>query len=210
MKLTLFTSLLLVSVPLYAAPSDQLIDQYNLAAEGDPSHVEPVYQTLHQQIESHGADPLSLVYLGSTQTLMGRDALMPWNKMKYTEQGLSTIAKGLRLQSANPQPLQEQLIRQGVPESVLTTAIAAATYTSLPDMFNHFERGYDLYLTLLSEPVFTQQPFAATAWIYFYAIKASLRANDIEHAQQWTRLMAVHNAENPYTQQAQALLAQAD
>ena len=30
MKLTLFTSLLLVSVPLYAAPSDQLIDQYNL------------------------------------------------------------------------------------------------------------------------------------------------------------------------------------
>ena len=110
MKLTHQLGLcLLVSAQAVAAPSDKLIEQYNQAAQGDEEKVESVYEQLQGQIEKQGGDALTLVYLGSTQTLMGRDAFLPWNKMKYVEQGLGTIAKGLDMLSGDttPVPLQE-------------------------------------------------------------------------------------------------------
>ena len=122
-RLTLLLSIgLITSTQLVAAPSDALIEQYNLAVRGDSEKVDTVYAELMQQITTDGNDALSLVYLGSTQTLMGRDAFMPWNKMKYTEQGLATISKGLDLLSASSTPLNQQPVRQGLPESLLAYA----------------------------------------------------------------------------------------
>lgn len=208
-----FTIAVLVStiftVNAWAAPSDALIAQYNQAAEGNEDAVEVVYQTLEQAIAKEGADPLSLVYLGSTETMKGRDAFMPWNKMKYTEQGLATIAKGLDLLQSNSTPIQEQQIRQGLPESILAQAIAASTFTSLPDMFNHFERGYDLFLDLLADKQFQQQNYEAISWVYLYAIQAALRAEDPQQAQEWLKQMQQKNSQHPLTLQAQAMIEKA-
>lgn len=199
----------LISVNAFAAPSEEVIAQYNQAADGDENAVEVVFETLQRAIENQGADPLSLVYLGSTETLKGRDAFMPWNKMKYTEQGLATISKGLDLLQSETVPLQEQAIRQGLPESLLAQAIAAATFTSLPDMFNHFERGYDIYLDLLADEQFQQQHYDATSWIYLYAIRAALRAEQPEQAQLWLKVMEQKNSQHPLTLQAQAIIKKA-
>ncbi|WP_295895342.1 hypothetical protein [uncultured Vibrio sp.] len=205
--LTLLVSSSVLSVQALAAPSEAVISQYNLAAEGDEDKVDVVYEQLEQLMESQGADALSLVYLGSTQTLMGRDAFMPWNKMKYTEQGLATIAKGLTL--LDDESVEQQEYRQGLPTSVLAKAIAASTYTSLPDMFNHFERGYDIYLDLLDTEAFANQSYEATSWIYIYAIKASLRAGDVEQANKWLATMQTENAQHPMTLQAEAIIDKA-
>lgn len=196
----------LASFNALAVPSDALISQYNQAADGDENAVEAVYQQLEDQLESQGADALTLVYLGSTETLKGRDAFMPWNKMKYTEQGLATIAKGLDLLNNQPVPLEQQQRRQGLPESLLAKSIAAATFTSLPDMFNHFERGYDLYLDLLADKAFQQQHYDATSWVYLYAIKAAIRAEDISQAKRWLEAMEANNQQHPLTLQAQAMI----
>lgn len=194
----------LISSAVVAAPSEELIGQYNLAAEGDKGKVKTVLEQLNSQIESNGADALSLVYLGSTQTMQGRDAFMPWNKMKYTEQGLATISKGLTL--AEEVSVEAQEYRQGLPEGVLAKAIAASTFTSLPDMFNHFERGYDLYLDLLADNAFAAYHFDVTSWVYLYAIEASVRAEDFEQANQWLTEMKSHNALHPMTQKAAAFI----
>ncbi|WP_070969662.1 hypothetical protein [Vibrio sonorensis] len=191
-----------------ATPSEALINDYNLAAQGDEDKVEQVHQALSQLINEEGAEPLSLVYLGSTETLMGRDAFLPWNKMKYTEQGLATIAKGLALLESQPSDAPQE-IRQGMQEHLLAEALAAATYTALPDMFNHFERGYDLFLELLAKPEMKAQHFQATSWIYFYAIEASLRAEDKEQGLKWLEEMKQLGSDNPMTIQAQALLDKA-
>lgn len=192
----------------WANPPAALISSYNQAAQGDEDKVEDVYQQLTSLIKQQGATPLTLVYLGSTETLQGRDAFLPWNKMKYVEKGLATIDKGLVLLRSELTPLDQQSRVQGIPEGYLTRAVAAVTYSSLPDMFNHFERGYDLYLALLTEPQFEQQPFAATAWIYRYAIQASLRAEDITQAQNWLALMENKDPKNLETITAQALVSQ--
>ncbi len=87
--------------------------------------------------------------------------------------------------ASQPIPAQEQQRLQGLPEYQLATAMAATTYTALPDMFNHFERGYELYLALLNDPSFQQQPFSSTVWVYRYAIEAALRADDQTRAKAW-------------------------
>ncbi|WP_104402627.1 hypothetical protein [Vibrio penaeicida] len=189
-----------------ANPSNELINEYNQAAQGDTDKVELVYKRLNQLIQSEGAKPLSLVYLGSTQTLQGRDAWMPWNKMKYVEQGLVTIDKGLNLIASQSIPLASQQVVQGLPDTYLARALSAATYSQLPDMFNHFDRGYDLFIDLLDEPQFQQAPFEATSWVYMFAIETAIRAQDIDRANAWLALMKEKNASHPETQKAESLL----
>ena len=196
-----------VSTPLLANPTPEILSNYNLAAEGDETMVDTVYGQLNQLMEQQGAKPLTLVYLGSTQTMQGRDAFLPWNKMKFTEQGLATIAKGLGLIDTLPESLEQQQRVQGIPESYLAQAMAATTYTSLPDLFNHFDRGYDMFLTLLAQPQFEQQPFAATSWIYRYAIEAALRAQDLAQAKQWLTTMEKLDAQDKQTQAMQQLIS---
>lgn len=162
---------------------------------------------MKQLVDEQGAKPVTMVYLGSTQTFQGRDALLPWNQMKYVEKGLATIAKGVNMIDSLPIDINEQERIQGLPEAYLTQAIAAITYTSLPDMFNHFERGYDLYLELLNDPQFSDQPFAASSWIYLNAIQAAIRAKDLTQAQTWLATMQSLDANNAETQTAQQLLA---
>jgi hypothetical protein len=193
----------------FANPTPEALSMYNQAAQGDEEMVEAAHDALKSILDKEGATPLTLVYLGSTETLQGRDAFLPWNKMKYVEKGLATIDKSLTLLNSIEQPVAEQARVQGLPEAYLTRAMAATTYTSLPDMFNHFERGYDLYLDLLSEEGFAHQNFAATAWIYRYAITASIRAEDLAQAQSWLAVMEEQDSSNIETMTAKALVSQA-
>jgi len=211
----LFRRSLLIGLALIAPtlalanPSSYVLDIYNQAAQGNEDLVEVAYERLNDTLQQDGATPLTLVYLGSTETLMGRDVLLPWNKMKYVEKGLSTIDKSLVLLKDEDQPIHEQPRVQGLPDSYLTRAMAAVTYTSLPGMFNHFDRGYDLFLSLLAEDEFQQQHFSATSWIYRYAITASIRAEDLTQAQAWLKQMEMANADNIETMTAKALIAKA-
>lgn len=209
-KLTTLVCTLLMSVMTFstqAALTDKDIAVYNQAAAGDEDLVEPAYDRFNKLIQQDGATPLTLVYLGSAETLKGRDAMMPWTAMKYVEQGLAKIGKGLNLLATETTSIEEQPVVSGLPKSYLTRALAAATYSQLPDMFNHFERGYDLYLNLLSEPEFQQQPYEATAWIYNYAVQAALRADDLNQANQWLAFMVESDKNHPESIKTQALLA---
>jgi len=196
------------SANLYANPSSDILANYNLAAGGDEALVDTVYGQLNRLLEKQGAKPLTMVYLGSTQTLQGRDAFLPWNKMKFTEQGLATIAKGIGLLNTLPKDISQQERIQGLPEAHLAQAMAAITYTSLPDMFNHFERGYDLYLNLLNDPTFAQQPFTASAWVYHSGIVAALKAEDLAQAQAWLLTMQRLDATSAQTLAAESLIAE--
>lgn len=210
-RLTVVLVSVLLLTPAFAQANaiEDMIGLYNQAAAGDEAKVDTVYQQLEKLIEKEGPKPLTLAYLGSAETLKGRDAWMPWNAMKYVEQGLAKIDKGLNLQAANPVPLEEQRVLLGLHEAYLTQAISASTFTHLPDMFNSFERGYDIYLSLLAQPEFAKEPFAATAWVYTYAIKAAIRAEDLAQARTWLAVMEQNDANHPQTLKANTLFDKA-
>ena len=131
-KLTTLVFSLLMSVMTFstqAALTDKDIAVYNQAAAGDEDLVESAYERFEQLIQAEGATPLTLVYLGSAETLKGRDAMMPWTAMKYVEQGLAKIGKGLNLLATETTPIEDQPVVSGLPNSYLTRALAAATYS---------------------------------------------------------------------------------
>ena len=193
--------------PACANPTPEMIQLYYQAADGDESKTEEAYNAFTALVEKEGAKPLTLVYQGSAETLLGRDAWMPWNKMKHVEQGLAKISKGLTLLSANNLTLAEQENIMGLPEYYLSRAMAATTYTQLPDLFNHFEPGYELYLQLLAEPEFAEHPFMASSWVYRYAIEAAVRAEDRQQAQKWLTLMKEKQSDHPDTVAARNFLS---
>lgn len=214
MKRQVIRILAVLSITIMAAssvnanPTPEMLQLYYQAADGDESKTEAAYDTFTALIDREGSTPLTLVYQGSAETLLGRDAWMPWNKMKYVEQGLAKIEKGLNLIATDSLPLAEQERVMGLPEYQLSRAMAATTFTQLPDMFNHFEPGYELYLQLLSETEFVYQPFAASAWVYRYAIEAAIRAEDRQQAEKWLTLMEEKQSDNAQTVAARQLISE--
>jgi hypothetical protein len=202
----LATTLISTTVSAASNPDGQTINLYYQAAQGNSDATEQAVQALTKHIQQQGATPLSLVYLGAAHTLEGRDALLPWNKMKYVEQGIAKIDKGLALIDRTPGSEENNEIVMGLPGNLLAQANAATVFAELPDMFSQFDKGYELYLELLANPKLQEAPFAATAWIYHYAIKAALTANDQPQAQAWLNEMQRKNPEHPETIEAAALI----
>lgn len=186
-----------------AAPSAALIAEYNqAAAKGDMGNVLlKLEQLKHQQAD----DPLTLVYWGSAKTMTAKDEFWPWSKYQCAETGLNAIDKSLVLLAQAPNDER----RLGLDIRSLTQALAAVTYTAVPKMFNRFERGYDLFITLLASPQFQAVPAEYTAWIYQRAISAALVAKDLARAQQWQQQLAKQAPTHPLTQTMAAMIAKA-
>ena len=185
-----------------ATPTSSTISLYKQAVAGNTKVVDIVYSKLTQNLKENGPTPLTLIYLGSTETLQGRDARMPWTKLRHTEPGLARMNKALDLLHQQATPLNQQRRVNGLYESHLVKAIAGTSFTSVPDFFNHFERGYELYLDLLANTAFQQSPPEATAWIYLYAIQAALHINEYEQASHWLTIMKQQAPQHHFTKQA--------
>ncbi|MCG7495320.1 hypothetical protein MHO82_00415 [Vibrio sp. Of7-15] len=193
----------------FANPTSSTISLYHQAAQGNTNAIDVVYNRLTQHLKEHGPTPLTLIYLGSTETLQGRNAWMPWTKLRYTEHGLARMNKALDLLNQQATPVTQQIQINGLYESHLVKAVAGTTFTSVPDFFNHFERGYELYLDLLEDTAFQQSQFEATAWVYLYAIQSALYINDKHQASQWLTYMKQQDPSHLFTQKAIKAVAEA-
>jgi hypothetical protein len=192
-----------ISTKSYANPSQDMIELYNQGASGDTDAVEQVHQQLLSVLKKEGKTPLTLIYLGSSETLLGRDAWMPWKKMAFTERGLARMDKALTLLLSTSESSSELSRVNGLLEPHLVKAMAASTFTSVPDLFNHFDRGYELYGELLNDSRFKENDFSATAWVYYYGVIAALRAEEISQATRWLQQMQQKNSDHPFTRKAQ-------
>lgn len=123
--------------------------------------------------------PLYLAYQGAAQTLQGRDAWLPWNKLHATERGLATLDKALRLASALP----DHAKLHGIPIVVALRLTAASTFLALPDFFHRLDDAKDILRATLDSPAFAQTPSEVRAQVYRQAaIAASRSGNHKEEA----------------------------
>ncbi|MCH1918789.1 hypothetical protein L9G15_05015 [Shewanella sp. A3A] len=185
-----------------AAPSTELIAEYNQAAAGK-GDMSAVLAKLTELKAQQGADPLTLVYWGSAKTMSASNEFWPWRKYQTAEDGLSAIDKAVQLLTTSSSDER----RLGLDATSLTRAIAAVTYTAVPKMFNRFERGYDLFITLLESPQFQAVPAQYTGWIYQRAISTAIKADDLAQAEQWQQQLARFAPSAPLTQATAAMIA---
>jgi hypothetical protein len=186
--------LLALSVPALAGPTEDFVAavaRFGAAAGGDAGATDDAVARLARLAEAEPADapprPLVLAYLGAAQTLQGRDAWMPWTKLRATERGLSTLDKALR----RLEPGHEAARFRDAPVALETRLVAATTFIALPGMFHRLDEGKAVLRTAFASPAFAGAPAGLRAGLHRQAAIAAARdKKDGEEAAQWRLAIA--------------------
>lgn len=92
---------------LAANPNDQEallklgIYYHNRGGEGDEKAVEKAVDFLNRLLQLNNRNTVAMAFYGSAVTMQGRDAFLPWNKMKYVNEGIGKLDKAVMLDSTN-------------------------------------------------------------------------------------------------------------
>lgn len=133
--------------------------------------------------------PLYLAYLGAAQAMQGRDAWMPWTKMRATERGLATLDKALR----RLEDRHDTILLRQAPVAIETRLVAASTFLALPGLFHRFDDAKTVLRAALASPAFAAAPPALRAQLHWRAAAAAAR--DRKHAEEIEQLRQVLAAE---------------
>jgi hypothetical protein len=137
------------------AAFDAALVHFNRARQGEADQIEPAIAAFRAAPGSPALQPIYAAYLGSALTLAGKAAWMPWNKMKFTDQGLDSIDQAL----AALRPEHDRLLVQGTPASLMTRLVAAATFVAVPDgIFHRRAAGKSLLAELRRSPLLALAP----------------------------------------------------
>ena len=107
----------------------QALALYERARNGESGQVERAIAAFESMLRVDPSQPLYAAYLGSAMAFRGRDAWMPWNKIRHTEEGLEHIDRAL----AALRPEHDRQLLRGVPVGLETRLVAGLTFIKLPD-----------------------------------------------------------------------------
>jgi hypothetical protein len=154
------------AAPAGFAPARQ---QFLLGAGGDGSARDAAADAFHALAAANPGHPLLAAYEGAAIALKGRDALMPWNKMKHAEKGANLIEKAL----AQLAPEHDDALFNGSPESIEIRLVAANTLLALPDFMNRRAGGMRAVEAALASPAFALAPRRVRAGLYGAAARVA-------------------------------------
>jgi hypothetical protein len=133
----------------------QALASYQRARDGESGQVERAISAFEALARSDPSQPLYAAYLGSSMAFRGRDAWMPWNKIRYTEEGLERIDRAL----AALRPEHDRQLLRGVPVGLETRLVSGLTFIKLPDsVFHRRAAGVKLIRELLRHPALAAAP----------------------------------------------------
>ncbi len=135
---------------------DQAESWYMKAVKGDEDAREKA-EKLFEEMKKQNNDPLFNAFLGSIETLKGRDAWFPWNKLGYTEEGAEIIEKAVdELDEDDFQDEKINSIGKTEWKSMVIRSIAAHTWINLPGFFNRGEDAREQIEFILRSDKFAQ------------------------------------------------------
>jgi hypothetical protein len=152
------------------APFVRALEAFDRARSGDTNATEPAIAAFEALVRIEPQQPVYAAYLGSALTLKGRDAWMPWNKMRYVDQGTDRIDAAL----AALKPEHERRLLRGVPVSLETRFVAATTFIKIPDaIFHRRADGKKLLAGILRDPELVAAPLDFRAGVHFAAAEVA-------------------------------------
>ncbi len=184
MRIILLFMLLINHGSVYALETEayhRMIRLYQQAVAGDADARDDVKVYLEQLSDSEPENALVMVYKGSVMTLEGRDAWMPWNKIKYTEKGMDLMEQALnmRLDSKEvPTYLNHSLALE-------IKMLCAITFTQVPKMFGRFEQGLELIDAIVTDKRYQQLSESQRAHLIYYRAEAAIKEDLIEDARNY-------------------------
>jgi hypothetical protein len=147
----------------------EALKAFEQARSGEDRQIEPAIAAFAALASAEPRQPVYAAYLGSALTLKAREAWLPWNKLKYSEQGLDHIDQAL----AALKPEHDSQMQRGVPVSMETRLVAASTFLALPDrIFHRRASGKKLVDALLQHPALATAPAQYRAQVQKLAAQA--------------------------------------
>lgn len=198
--MTLALALALVARLSFAAESysDRYVEayqQFHSVSDDQGGSARKLAKQWQSIVDANPEDPFALVMLGSSHTLMGRDAWMPWSKLRHTENGLDEMAMAQRLLTHE----HRDLYFQGMSITHHVQTMAAITFTQVPDFFGRHEEGFYLFQDVLSDTQFLALPAEAKTFAFYYAISAARQIDQTNQAEAWLDQMLALNVEDGFT-----------
>lgn len=137
---------------------------------GDAGAVDGAISAFEALVRAEPEQPLYTAYLGSAIATKGRDAWMPWAKIRYAEQGLDKIDRAL----AMLKPGHDRQLVRGAPAGIETRIVAARTFLGVPDsIFHRRAAGRRLAAEVLGHPGFAGSPAPLRAAAHLAAAQAA-------------------------------------
>lgn len=175
----LFTTLLYtMSVSAEQVPQT-VYQSYMAAVDGDTSSTKKTFKALSELHDNEPDNVLINAMLGSTETLLARDAWVPWKKLKYAEIGLSRMDRSLK--NADNGSL-DNLIFEGLPTKLWINTTVGCTFIEMPEMFDRLETGYQLLVDSIQSAAGQKQDVKSLAAMYLCAGKAAEKKGDMADA----------------------------
>lgn len=166
--------------------------------DGGSGNTKKAIKLFTKAVDEDPQDPLANVLLGASYALKGRDALMPWTKMKSTEKGLAIMSDSIEMLSDE----DEKRLFERLPVHIQVKSQAGIVFTSVPDFFNRFDQGRELLEETLVDIKRTQLPAIATKHIYFYAAIAAEKDEDMLRAKELYQHVVNVSPDDEYGQTA--------
>jgi hypothetical protein len=141
--------------------------QFVAASAGDASARDACIEAFGKLAGAQPGHPVFLAYQGAGIALQGRDAMMPWNKLKFAEQGADMVEKALSLLA----PEHDSLLLNGTPASIETRLVAANTLLALPEFMNRRAGGKRALQAALDSPALAHAPAPVRASVFTVAAR---------------------------------------
>ncbi len=144
------------AAPQEVAPANyaKALQQFQAGAKGDGTARDAAVEAFRSIAASLPGHPVLMAYEGAAMTVQGRDAMMPWTKMALVEKGANAIEKAL----VQLTPAHDEVLFNGVPESMETRMVAAETLLQLPDFFHRAPIGKRAIDAAIASPLFEHCP----------------------------------------------------
>jgi len=156
--ISMLLSLLIAPHALYADETTdyhQARTWFNQALDGKDDVLDRSMEQFEKLLVAHPENLVYRSYLGACQTLEGRDAWMPWNKIRYTEKGLDTIDKALDALTLK----DDELNIEGVSSRLVTMLVAASAFIRVPDhIFHRRAKGKKLLDKIVKHRAYASTP----------------------------------------------------
>lgn len=176
--------------------------QFQAASGGDSSARDAAIDAFEKLSAGNPGNPVYLAYQGAGIAMRGRDAMMPWDKMKYAEKGADMVQKAVTLLA----PEHDTLLLDGSPASILTRMVAANTLLALPEFMHRRAEGKRALQGALDSPALAQAPAQLRASVFSAAARvASEEKRDADEIG-YLRQVVATQANTPHVAKAAARL----
>jgi hypothetical protein len=162
----LIATAVLMSTAAHAVPDAQFqtgFSAFMQAQKGDSAALDKALDAFTTMLQAEPANPVAMAYAGAATTLQATNTMLPWKKMRYSEDGLALLDKSL----AALNPSHNAVVQNHVPGTLEVRFVAANTFLAVPSFMNRNARGAKLLDEVLANPLFAQAPleFRGAVWM---------------------------------------------